>query len=74
VLASQCQRPNSEIGELQGHLTYCTDILNASRFSNAAGNRRQSILFEPADDALYRDMLAERCWRREKQAMGKMPP
>jgi hypothetical protein len=40
----------------------------------AAGNRRQSILFEPADDALYRDMLAERCWRREKQAMGKMPP
>jgi hypothetical protein len=38
----------------------------------AAGNRRQSILFEPADDALYRDMLAERCWRREKKASAKV--
>jgi hypothetical protein len=25
------------------------------------GNRRQTIFFEPADDALYRDLFAERC-------------
>ena len=25
------------------------------------GNRRHAILFEPADTALYRDLLAERC-------------
>jgi putative transposase len=25
------------------------------------GNRRQTIFFEPADYALYRDLLAERC-------------
>ena len=25
------------------------------------GNRRQPIFFEPADHALYRDLLAERC-------------
>jgi putative transposase len=32
------------------------------------GNRRQTIFFEPADDALYRDLLAKRCRkaRREK--------
>jgi putative transposase len=25
------------------------------------GNRRQTVFFEPADYALYRDLLAERC-------------
>jgi putative transposase len=25
------------------------------------GNRRQPVFFEPADFALYRDLLAERC-------------
>jgi hypothetical protein len=37
-----------------------------------AANRRQTIFFEPADDAIYRDLLAERCRkaRRVKRVNG----
>jgi len=39
------------------------------------GNRRQTIFFEPADYALYRDLLAERCRRAsiEVRAYCLMP-
>jgi putative transposase len=62
--------------QLRGHLTYCTNILNPAPCAHGTprphrrcgisasrnpGNRRQTIFFEPADYALYRDLLAERC-------------
>jgi hypothetical protein len=63
--------------ELRGHLAYCTNISNAagcphSRLGRIVaagfphhvtqrGNHRQTIFFEPADFALHRDLLAERC-------------
>jgi hypothetical protein len=39
-------------------------------------NRRQTIFFEPADDALYRGLLAKRRRkaRREKRVTGRCPP
>jgi putative transposase len=32
------------------------------------GNRRQQVFFDPSDDALYRDLLAEHCRKASVEA------